>query len=151
MKFDSLPQIRQKTVSINPSLFQFGVFMRTYVGLKMSLKMMKCISLVLHHECFSEMETDDVFVLQVEVNPSLDMAESDFQNNVMRCRCRYDGGRVYLYGCHTGERLVSSPLICTHQFMHHNRSSSENVEIFCLKGLNIENQPEIKTFLQINS
>lgn len=40
--------------------------------------------------------------LQIVINPNYEVPESDYTNNIVKCRCRYDGHRVWMYSCHNG-------------------------------------------------
>lgn len=41
--------------------------------------------------------------LQIVINPNYEVAESDYTNNIVKCRTRYDGHRIWMYNCHIGE------------------------------------------------
>ncbi|KAI5624569.1 lysyl oxidase-like 2A isoform X1, partial [Silurus asotus] len=43
------------------------------------------------------------YIFQVVINPNYEVAESDYTNNIMSCKCRYDGYRIWTYNCQTGE------------------------------------------------
>uniref|UniRef100_A0A674PMT5 Lysyl oxidase homolog n=1 Tax=Takifugu rubripes TaxID=31033 RepID=A0A674PMT5_TAKRU len=46
------------------------------------------------------------YIFQVVINPNYEVAESDYTNNIMKCRSRYDGQRIWTYNCHTGEATI---------------------------------------------
>ncbi|XP_041914807.1 lysyl oxidase homolog 2A [Alosa sapidissima] len=45
------------------------------------------------------------YIFQVVINPNYEVAESDYTNNIMKCKCRYDGYRIWTYQCHIGGSL----------------------------------------------
>ncbi|XP_067102757.1 lysyl oxidase homolog 2A-like [Osmerus mordax] len=47
------------------------------------------------------------YIFQVVINPNYEVAESDYTNNIMKCKCRYDGHRIWTYNCHIGGSLSS--------------------------------------------
>uniref|UniRef100_A0A8C0QJT9 Lysyl oxidase homolog n=1 Tax=Chelonoidis abingdonii TaxID=106734 RepID=A0A8C0QJT9_CHEAB len=45
------------------------------------------------------------YLFQIVINPNYEVAESDYSNNVMKCKSRYDGQRIWMYNCHIGDSL----------------------------------------------
>ncbi|XP_026177148.1 lysyl oxidase homolog 2b isoform X2 [Mastacembelus armatus] len=45
------------------------------------------------------------YIFQIVINPNYEVPETDYSNNIVKCRCRYDGHRVWMYSCHNGGSL----------------------------------------------
>ncbi|KAM9799939.1 lysyl oxidase homolog 2A-like [Syngnathus typhle] len=63
------------------------------------------------------------YIMQVVINPNYEVAESDYTNNIMKCRSRYDGNRIWMYNCQIGgsrssESVETFPGLLTNQLSH---------------------------------
>uniref|UniRef100_A0A8C6SYS9 Lysyl oxidase homolog n=1 Tax=Neogobius melanostomus TaxID=47308 RepID=A0A8C6SYS9_9GOBI len=45
------------------------------------------------------------YIFRIVINPNYEVPESDYSNNIVKCRCRYDGHRIWMYNCHNGGSL----------------------------------------------
>ncbi|XP_066495466.1 lysyl oxidase homolog 2 [Tiliqua scincoides] len=43
------------------------------------------------------------YLFQVIINPNFEVAESDYSNNVMKCKCKYESHHVWMYNCHIAD------------------------------------------------
>ncbi|XP_044293539.1 lysyl oxidase homolog 2 [Varanus komodoensis] len=43
------------------------------------------------------------YLFRIIVNPNFEVAESDFSNNVMKCNCKYEVHRIWMYNCHIAD------------------------------------------------
>ncbi|XP_042332039.1 lysyl oxidase homolog 2 [Sceloporus undulatus] len=57
------------------------------------------------------------YLFQIIVNPNFEVAESDYSNNVMKCKCKYELHRVWVYNCHIANSYSDS---IEEQFDHYN-------------------------------
>ncbi|KAF3855982.1 hypothetical protein F7725_016705, partial [Dissostichus mawsoni] len=77
---------------------------------------------------------NDVFLFsQVVINPNFEVAESDYTNNIMKCRSRYDGQRIWTYNCIIGGSR-SSETEETFPGLHDNQLSRRGSCTLCLLG-----------------
>ncbi|CAI5795759.1 lysyl oxidase homolog 2 isoform X1 [Podarcis lilfordi] len=43
------------------------------------------------------------YFFRIIVNPNKEVAESDYSNNIMKCKCKYELHRVWMYNCHIAD------------------------------------------------
>lgn len=66
-------------------------------------------------------------LLQIIINPNYEVPETDYSNNILKCRCRYDGHRVWMYSCHNG----MSTVCLMSEFNTYEASVFQSLELLC--------------------